>query len=292
MTAGSVTGAAERLHVTQPAISHLLRDCEERLGYPLFTRHLGRLTPTERARLIFEQIERSFSSLEQINAFCIHLRASVQRQLVIASIPTVAAAILPNAIRRLEVDGGRPLFQINAASTEAGISSVRFATADLSFGLNLDPIPGVESTDICHSHALCFLPPGHPLAARDVIEPQDLLGLPAITLSRMEGIAQRIEAQLGEADQLAVAVVEAPSAITVAALVEAGVGYTLLDPIAASLFSSSQIVFRRFAKSISFVHRAYWSRSAGPDEARDRLIGLAQEVARARVADFLARLPG
>jgi predicted DNA-binding protein (UPF0251 family) len=46
MMSGSVTGAGERLHVTQSAISHLLRDAEERLGYSLFERHLGWLTPT------------------------------------------------------------------------------------------------------------------------------------------------------------------------------------------------------------------------------------------------------
>lgn len=292
MTTGSVTGAAERLHVTQPAISHLLRDAEGRLGYSLFSRHLGRLAPTERAQLIFEQIERSFSGLEQVNEYCAHLRDSTQRQLVIASIPTVAAAILPSVISRSQMAGRRPLFQIKAANTEAGITSVRFATADLAFGVNLDPVPGVESADICTSHALCFLPPGHRLAARDVIDPKDLIGEPTITLSRMEGIAQRIEAHFEGGDRPGVTIVEAPSAITAAALVEAGVGYTLLDPIAASIFGSSQIVFRRFAKPISFVHRAYWSSSAGRDRQRDRLIELAQEVARTRVADFLAKVLG
>lgn len=290
MTTGSVTGAADRLHVTQPAISHLLRDAEERLGYALFMRHLGRLAPTPRAQLIFEQIERSFSGLDLINDYCVHLRETVQRQTVIASILTIAAAILPLVIRREQEEGHKHLFQIKAANTEAGITSVRFATADLSFGLNLDPIPGVESVDICRSRAVCFLPPDHPLASKSVIDPHDLRVFPMITLSRMEGIAQRIEARLLNHACLANAVVEAPSAITVAALVEAGVGYTLLDPITASIFKSSRIAFRPLTEDIDFVHRAYWSKSAPEDKIRDRLIELARDVARTTVIDFTDRL--
>ena len=38
---GSVTGGAARLHVTQPAVSNLLREAEERLEFPLFERHAG-----------------------------------------------------------------------------------------------------------------------------------------------------------------------------------------------------------------------------------------------------------
>ncbi|MGH8435809.1 MAG: LysR family transcriptional regulator, partial [Pseudomonas sp.] len=67
---GSVTGAASRLFVTQPAISNVLREAEDRLGYPLFDRRGGRLMPTPLADMLFEEIERSFTGLEAINDFC------------------------------------------------------------------------------------------------------------------------------------------------------------------------------------------------------------------------------
>ena len=47
---GTVTGAAERLHLTQPAISHALRELESRLGVQLFRRTHRRMEPTVEGR--------------------------------------------------------------------------------------------------------------------------------------------------------------------------------------------------------------------------------------------------
>ena len=47
--AGTVTKAAERLFVTQPAVSHALRDMESKLGVKLFKREGRRMVPTQAA---------------------------------------------------------------------------------------------------------------------------------------------------------------------------------------------------------------------------------------------------
>ena len=46
MRCRTLSAAAEQLHVTQPALSKALRHCEDRLGYRLFHRSGGRLSPT------------------------------------------------------------------------------------------------------------------------------------------------------------------------------------------------------------------------------------------------------
>ncbi len=96
--AGSVTGAAERLHVTQPALSNRLRDAEERLGFELFERRAGRLVANANALLLFDEIERSFVGLQHINSLFDRIRQQRRRRLSIACTPAFAAAVLPRVL--------------------------------------------------------------------------------------------------------------------------------------------------------------------------------------------------
>src|SRR5215213_11622288 len=50
----SVTRAADRLNVTQSAVSHQLREIEDRLGTPIFIRSGRRMLPTPAGRVIVE----------------------------------------------------------------------------------------------------------------------------------------------------------------------------------------------------------------------------------------------
>ncbi|MCB2055395.1 MAG: LysR family transcriptional regulator [Geminicoccaceae bacterium] len=282
--AGSVTGAAHRMSITQSAVSHLVRDAEERLGYKLFDRRLGRLVPTRRGRLLWEQIRQAFTGFEAINDFCLRLREIEARDIVVATIPIVSTAILPWVFRRYRETIGPQFFRIRPQETEIAIASVRFQTADIAFGVNLEPVPGVAGTVIADYDAMCFLPPGHPLAAKRVIEQKDLLHLPMISLSRREGIGQSVETALPDIDLAARAVVECPSAITAAAMVEAGIGYTLLDPITAFIFRGSEIVVRPFQPRIPFVIRAYWSETEDASFDRAYFVDLTKKRALA-IAD-------
>lgn len=62
MQTGSVSAAARLLHVTQPAVSRTLQHAELQLGFPLFERVRGRLTPTNEAAALFPMSKSSTSS--------------------------------------------------------------------------------------------------------------------------------------------------------------------------------------------------------------------------------------
>ena len=60
MQAGSVTGAAHLLNVTQPAVSNVLRHAEQQMKFRLFERVAGRLQPTPEARDLFPDVQEIF----------------------------------------------------------------------------------------------------------------------------------------------------------------------------------------------------------------------------------------
>jgi LysR family transcriptional regulator, regulator for metE and metH len=74
---GSVTQAANRLHLTQSALSHQLRDAEEQLGAALFERKTGHmvLTPAgerllQSARTVLDELERAEKEIQNGNGVC------------------------------------------------------------------------------------------------------------------------------------------------------------------------------------------------------------------------------
>ena len=52
MLAGTISGAARLLHLTQPAATQALQSAERQLGYALFTRQKNRLVPTAEAQAL------------------------------------------------------------------------------------------------------------------------------------------------------------------------------------------------------------------------------------------------
>ena len=62
----SLTRAAQRLHVSQSALSIQLRQLEERLGHPLFERSNRKLTLTEAGRLALEYADTIFRSGDEL----------------------------------------------------------------------------------------------------------------------------------------------------------------------------------------------------------------------------------
>lgn len=97
---GSVTRAAEYLHLTQPSVSHALNRLRDALDDPLFVRDGKRLAPTERAQTLIQpvraalrQIEGAVSNLDNFEP------QSAELEMVIGMRPIMESAFFPEIAR-------------------------------------------------------------------------------------------------------------------------------------------------------------------------------------------------
>src|ERR687897_791261 len=64
----SVTRAADRLNVTQSAVSHQLREIQDRLGTPIFIRSGRRMLPTAAGRLLVDAADDVLATIGRVEA--------------------------------------------------------------------------------------------------------------------------------------------------------------------------------------------------------------------------------
>ncbi|AMG37902.2 MULTISPECIES: LysR substrate-binding domain-containing protein [Achromobacter] len=275
---GSVTGAAARLFVTQPAVSNVLREAEDRLGYPLFDRRGGRLMPTALADMLFEEIERSFTGLEAINDFCEQIRTSQRQRMTIACTPSFGAAVLPRIINAYVNELSPTFFSIHSRNAQHVAALVSSRKADVGFALKVPEIPGVQSEVLGELPLYCYLPASHPLASHPFLTAEQLRHEPMISLSRIEGVQDIVTHAFAGAGGAATTVAECPAAITACAMVAAGIGFTLYDLLPRTFFDDSRVAVRPFKPDCQTTYQAYWLRSKTSDSDFAPIVRMARQA--------------
>lgn len=252
MVSGSASRASELLGITQPAVSRSIAELEESLGFALFDRVRGRLVPTPEGQLFFKDVAASFAGLDRLRSTAARIRDFGSGSLRIASLSALGSTLVPRAIRTFRKSHPNVAITLQVLLS----SSVRELVANQQFdiGLAADEVDlaGVEHRMFQSSRAVCAIPPGHPLAAKDVIRPADLHEVPFIALSPEDRARARLTAALEQAGSKPQIVVETPFSQTVCALALEGVGLGLVNPPSTDGFAERGLVFRKLEPAIYF----------------------------------------
>ena len=159
----SISLAAEKLYISQPALSNRLRSLEEKLGYPLIHRKKGGhyLMLTDEGKA-FIPIARKSQLLwmdaqkipEQIN----------QNILRIACISSISTYVLPKVVQAYLGKGTNASLRVQTCHSDDACKSVEDGTADLAiispdiYGKNLETIPAYRTRMVCVSGGKSKLP--------------------------------------------------------------------------------------------------------------------------------------
>jgi DNA-binding transcriptional LysR family regulator len=246
-----MTEAARRLHVSQPAVSTVLKHAEQRLGMKLFERTGGRLVPTPEAIALLPDVEDIFMRLEAFGRSAKGLREAASGVIAIAASPTLANAVLPAAIAAFTSERPKVHIVLRAMPTAQILSGVRDRVADL--GLIYEPAQPMDDDlageTVCTSQVACVMHRDHPLSSRRALRPVDLDGERLVTFGPATPLGARIDAAFRAEGVTPNVMVESSSSLTSFFVVAAGCGVALVDSSAA-IGAFPTLVVREFTPRI------------------------------------------
>ncbi|MBP0617709.1 LysR substrate-binding domain-containing protein [Jiella mangrovi] len=249
---GKATVAAQRLGMSQPAVSRALSQLEATLGRQLFERSGGRLVPNAEALSINEQLGPVFAALARIADRSQAERRSHTGSLRIAAPPTIAHCFLPSRLAALTKDNPELEIVFDVISSDSLISSVAEAQYDVGLTDAQPAHEGIRTELLLATTGICVLPARHRLTDLDVVRPEDLEGEPFIALTRRHSARVAVDRIFERAGVRRKIVIETATSVSAAEFVREGLGVSLMNPFPIAHQLGRGIVVRPFEPSIPF----------------------------------------
>ncbi|MGP0152465.1 LysR family transcriptional regulator [Pantoea ananatis] len=252
MTSGNLTQAATLLQTSQPTVSRELARLERQLSLTLFERVRGRLQPTVQGLRLFEEVQRSWYGLDRIIDAAEGLRQFRQGELSVACLPVFSQSLLPPVCQTFlqrYPDVSLNIIPQESPLLEEWLSAQRY---DLGITETQHAPAGTDRQALLTCDEVCVLPQHHRLAQRALLTPQDFAGENYVSLSRTDSYRQLIDALFHEQGVTRRMVMETHSAASVCAMVQAGVGISVVNPLTALDYADSGVVMRPFSVAVPF----------------------------------------
>ncbi|MEU9919744.1 LysR family transcriptional regulator [Streptomyces griseoluteus] len=178
---GSVSAAAEALHVTTSAVSQQLGKLEREAGQRLLAKNGRGVRLTDAGRLLSEHAARILSQVELAQSDLEAHRGQVAGELRMSAFPTAARGLFPAALAALRAQ--HPALRLRSCELEPELGVAGVARGDLDLAVVLDwynkpmPVPdGLVKEPLLDDPAEVALPAGHPLAGRDEVDLAEFAG--------------------------------------------------------------------------------------------------------------------
>jgi len=240
----SFTRAAAQVHLSQPAFSALIRALEDSLNARLFDRSTRSVELTAEGRL-FEASARQL--LGDFGAAVGNLRDHLQLRtgrVSLAALPSLAAGWLPAILAEYRQTWPGVDISLHDSLSDDCIDLLRGGRVDFALASTGPHSAGLQTEVLCSDgfHLVCRK--DHPLAKRRAadIKLKDLAPYPFVHLARNSSVRQQLDAALHPMQLNTVLEVE--HLATVAGMVEAGLGISVVPALTLFHFERPALVTR------------------------------------------------
>lgn len=257
MESGTTTAAAQRLGLSQSAISRSIGNLEARTGQILFERQGGRLRPTEEAVRLNRRLDPLFDALDRIEGPA----DPVQETLRLIAPPTYAHRFLVSMITSFLAANPHFFVSLEVNTSDEVIRGLLDDRFDLGVtGVELSRA-GVKLLPYRKSTAVCAMAKNHPLAQHKLIHPQDLDQQAMIALTHRHARRSQMDKVLNEVRSQPRIVAEVSTSFAAADLAKEGLGIAVINPFPVIHYRRDDLSFVPFSSPIEY--RSYF---AVPDQ--------------------------
>lgn len=232
---GNFTRAAQLLHLTQPALTIHIKQLEEELGIRLFDRstHHVRLTPAGTS--FMPVIQNAINGFEKAIASASKLSAQQEEVIRLACFPSFAAAVLPFAISAFRKANPQISFLVHDVGARNVVAMIRSEEVDCGVCHHDTSATDLHCRLLLEEEIRVVYPHDHPVSALPVLTLEAVIEHPLVLLNGASDTRSIIDAAIAGAGYLVFPAAEAEYVSTALALVEGGLGLTILPQMAINM---------------------------------------------------------
>lgn len=277
--AGQFTRAAERLGLSQSAVSTLINQLERNLSLRLFDRHTRLLRLTQSGAEVLAVARRAIGDIDNMIENARELNTLSRGRVAIASGTLQAALLLPRLIRAFNQQHENIDVSLHDVSERVMIDMVKGGSVDIGLGTLPDNDSEIVGTPLVTDSFLVVMRPEHPIAQHRSLRWKDLQNETLIGPQRGNPIRDRFETELARAGislTLHRSFQDVSLPLTIIGMVDAGLGVAIMTSTVIPLARSMGLVTvmpnePQIERDISLIIRSDRSLSPAARQFRDFL---------------------
>lgn len=191
---GSMSRAAEKMDLSQPSVSLLIRALEKDMGHQLFGRQGPRIFLTAAGKNLLDLAQPLVEGIDNLPVtFDEQVNKHISGELHIAASEVVLLKILSDTLRRFHSAYPQIRVCLHNVTSPDGLTQLQAGDIDLAIGALIKVPRDVLFTPLCDYDPVLILPNDHPLAGRTMVRLEEISPYGLILPPRELTTAQMVE---------------------------------------------------------------------------------------------------
>ena len=226
-----ITQAAQRLSISQPALSRSIAKLEEELGFPLFDRQGKSIVLNGYGQIFLQHVERAMQEIAEGQQIIQDLLHPDHGTISLSFLHSLGSNMVPGLISKFLSNNPDIQFKLYQNATNFLLAQLAAGEIDLCLCSPVATKDKIEWVPLFAEELFVIVPTSHRLANRTSIDLTELKDEPVVTFKKDYGLRILTDHLFKDAGLHPVITFEGEEIITVAGLVEAKLGVALIPHV-------------------------------------------------------------